>query len=294
MKIASSIFYSFLLISFVLCAEVDKITFEALQSDEIFFSETISMFFSIRDLFIASWLCKSLRRIVRNRIMYLVTEDFDTFVSNIKSRSMPPEALNEFEIIWKITRLSEEQKAIKRQSFLRAGGLAIDTNKIFKPINIDIFFDINSKHKNIHFPALTLGLLKTESIDDHFKKKLIPKIFSKPEHYNESLHVLAKEIFKCKRNRLPFMSFKDEVVERSETYPLITYSHRENIRIIMKHSYLALAEISLNTFAGLALIYVLREYTTALYPILIVYLTLGLKIVYNLFKNCRDEYENFK
>lgn len=294
MKIALSIFYPILLISFVLCAEVDKVTFESLQSDEIFFSETISVFLGIRDLLRASSVCKSLLRIIRNRIMSLVTKDFDAFVSNIKSRNMPPEALNEFEFIWKITRLSEEQKAIKRQSELRARGQAVEMRQIFKPINIDIFFDINSKYKNLHFPALTLGLLKTESIDVLFKKKLIPKIFSKPELYNESLHVLAKEIFKCKRNQLPLMSYKDNILERSETYPLITYNHRENIRITMKHSYSALAEISRNTFAGLALINVFGQYTIVLYSILIVYLTLGLKIIYYLFKNCRDEYENFK
>ena len=294
----------FLSISFVFPAEIRKQgRFEALIEDEYLFPVYLSQFFAILDQSALCSVSKSVRRLFRKPMIRQVMREYRAFFPDIPINF---KLLKEFEIVWKFNRFSNENlqsEWIKRQKVLRStcSLFAAPINEKYtpNPINSNFFCRVSNLYDTIHFPSLTLELLKKGKTnnDRSLLKQFIPKILSRPEFYNEALLFLAKEVHKCSRNELPYHIRSSQDLFNYHALNLIDYNYRAKTEIVDKHHSLAALELSQTAlvFMGLALLGVENGFDVNILAGLVgLYVVLAARIFYSLNVDWMEEYESFK
>ena len=288
-------FYPFLFISSVFCAEnintTAITTIESLQGDEVFFYMQVFKFLGIRDQSIACRVSKSFRRILKKGIIPQVIKEL-TYFSELTGIS--DECIDEFEIIWKISHFLDENRWIKDQKDLISKGLEINSNLNleYRPIDISVVFIIIYSFRKLNFPVLISEFLKGFT-DERIKKKLISIILLRSEIYKDALRILAKDIYKCKRDRLIYRIYDDGDAEKSELKILNGYNSRVKNEIIYRHHGIAAMHIFNLSLITLIIISTFWNNEAILRTVTAVFFILAVRIIYKLNANWWNEYESF-
>lgn len=220
--------------------------------------------------------------------------EFLSFASFIK---IPDECLSEFELIWNLSRLMDEEKRIENQHDSKSKGLDVSTHTNIKSSqkDIDTIYGIVCTHRNrkFDFPLFISALLKGP-IDLKSKKKLMTKIVIRPELYKDALRIMTKDVFKCSRDQLPYYVFWYSNLSMFGVDQLENYNFYDLIRILFTQIPLAISRffITLVSLFGISRccgdIYITRHVILAA-PIF--------ALVSNIYYTARiifDKYENFE
>ena len=235
--------------------------------------------------------CKSFRRILKKGIIPQVIKEL-TYFSELTGIS--DECINEFEMIWKISHFLDENRWIKDQKDLISKGLEIDSNMIFeyRPIDISVVFIIIYSFRELDFPIFFSEFLQGFT-DERIKKKLIPIILLRPEIYKDALRILAKDIYKCGRDRLSYRIYKDGDAEKSELALLNAYNSRTSKEIILRHHGIAAMQFISLTLITLIIISTFWNNRTIVCQFIAIFFIIAIKIISNLKVNRWNEYESF-
>ena len=273
------IFCSLLLLSF-LSAGVNVKKLESFKYDESFVALRLFSYLNVREQSIMSEVCKSFRRPLRRRIMPEVVRDYKTFSPDTRITS---KRLKEFEIIWKIARYIDQKRQFEEH--LRSDD--------FRPIIIDInaVYLLNLAFHNIHFPALTIDLLKVQRTNLS-RSELIRKTFSRPEIYKDCIRYLIKEVYRCKRSDLVDCVCADGHISRRDLKKWEKYDLHIMNEIISKHIGVACLQAIIVILTGLAIGFYVGE-NEEIVSHLKGFYVIGLVLIFEwLSKNVQEEYEN--
>lgn len=259
-------------------ANVKKL--ESFKYDESFVALRLFSYLNVREQSIMCGVCKSFRRILRRRIMPEVVRDYKTFSPDTRITS---KRLKEFEIIWKIARYIDQKRQFDEH--LRSDD--------FRPmvIDIDAVYLLNLAFHNLHFPALTIDLLKVPRTNLS-RSELLRKTFSRPEIYKDCLRYLTKEFYRCKRSELTECAIADGHLWRSDLKKWEEYDYRIKNEIISNHIGLTCLQAILATIFGLTIGFYF-EGEEVEYNLKGFYLICASLILDCFSKNVQEEYENY-
>ena len=288
MKFFTLISFSFLLISFSLCADINELPLKIFEKGEYFFYLQVLKFLNFRDKSRFCGSCKSFYRLLQNRLMPKMIREFLTCASLFK---VPDEAFLEFEIIYKLARFLLEKKM-----FLGSKSIGHYKKTESRTTYLASIYRIIRLYPNFDFPLFTLSLLKLP-MDWTFKENLMSAISMRPELYKDSLRIMAKDVFNCRREQLPIFAFYSKKISKLKCDQLIKFNSHELMRIFFKHRRFAILRLVIIS-VPLFIISPFRDdiniTNITRYLILAAYVCEVMRTIYNMLQNISDEYENFK